>query len=197
MLLRYAGPKPLISHTGIAFDLNKEDKYRYLPFAAELLIALNHNHEEACTFTYDPDTRRYSESQIMDILRRFAPDAEAEAQKMAEKKRKELEREIADVRRHPLLTDEERNAFALNLDLMRDYRIRRTVNKSLYYSAVKALASLVTHGRVSYIETLFSPVYFHVLHTLEGVLAGMKGTHSGTLSVFEKEGRLFVRLKTA
>ncbi len=197
MLLEYAGPKPLISHTGIAFDLNKSDKYRYLPFVAELLMALNHNHEEACTFTYEPDRRRYSESEIMEIIRRFAPEAEAQAQIQAEKKRRLLDKELADARRNTLLTVEERHALAANLELMRDYRIRRAVNKSLYYSAVRALASLIAHGRVSYIETVFSPVYFHVLHTLEGVFTGMKGMPFVTLSVFEKEGRLFVRLKTA
>ncbi|MDQ7061959.1 MAG: hypothetical protein Q9M43_12925 [Sulfurimonas sp.] len=46
MRLKYVGPKPIISHTGIEFDNNKEDKFAYLNIVIQLLKALNHEYFE-------------------------------------------------------------------------------------------------------------------------------------------------------
>jgi len=48
MTLKYVGPKPLISHTGIEFDKNKEDKYVYLPIVAKLPVIRDVNCKRHC-----------------------------------------------------------------------------------------------------------------------------------------------------
>jgi len=46
MTLKYVGPRPHISHTGIEFDSNKEDKFVYLNFVVQLIKALSHDYFE-------------------------------------------------------------------------------------------------------------------------------------------------------
>ena len=42
--LEYVGPKPLISHRGIDFDKNQDDKFNVLPVLIELIKALDHDY---------------------------------------------------------------------------------------------------------------------------------------------------------
>jgi len=58
MELKYVGPKPIISHTGIEFDNNKEDKFAYLNIVIQLLKALDHDYFEDKTYVYQADTAR-------------------------------------------------------------------------------------------------------------------------------------------
>ena len=57
MILKYVGPKPIISHTGIEFDNNKEDKYAYLNIVIQLIRALDHEYIENRIYKYEADTR--------------------------------------------------------------------------------------------------------------------------------------------
>jgi len=197
MQLKYAGPKPVISHTGIAFDLNKDDKYHYLAFAVQLLKALDHEYVDERTYTFEPERHRYSDNELLAILRQFAPGAEAEADARADAKKRVLDTEISDARHHPLLNSDERDVLVGNLKLLYDYRLQRTINKSLYYSAVGALAALIARGHISFIKVPFRQEYFHVFHTVEGILKQMTGMFETQIEVFEENGRLMVRLDIA
>ena len=44
MILKYVGPKPIISYTGIELDKNKEDKFVYLGVVTKLIQALDHKY---------------------------------------------------------------------------------------------------------------------------------------------------------
>ena len=197
MQLKYSGPKPIISHTGIAFDLNKDDKYHYLAFALQLLKALDHEYIEERTYTFEPEHHRYSDAELLEILRHYASGAEFKAETKIGRKRHELDAEIDAARGSTLLNEDERNALLSNLTLLYDYRLQRTVNKSLYYSAVEALAVLIARGHISYIKVPFRQEYFHVFHTLEGMLKKMTNLIDTKMEVYEEGGKLMVRLDVA
>jgi len=197
MKLAYTGPKPIISHTGIEFDLRKEDKYHYLAFAIQLLKALDHEYIEDRTYRFEPEMHRYSDDELLTILRRYAPEAEAEARQRADRLKRDIDAEIAEARQHALLNAAEREALVNNLKLMSDYRLQRSINKSLYYSAVDALASLIARGHIYYIKVPFRQEYFHVFHTVEGVLKKMKKTFDTQIEIYEENERLMVRLDVA
>ena len=61
MTLKYVGPKPIISHTGIEFDKNKEDKYVYLGIVAQLITALDHKYVAEKSYTYDKNMPSHDE----------------------------------------------------------------------------------------------------------------------------------------
>ena len=74
MELKYVGPKPVISHTGIEFDNNKEDKFIYLNIVVQILKALNHSYFEDKTYSYDADTRRLDNNDLLNELKKYCPD---------------------------------------------------------------------------------------------------------------------------
>ena len=194
MQLKYTGPKPIISHTGITFDQKKEDKFHYLAFVIELLKAVDHEYLKDATYTFEPETPAHSGEEMLAVLHRFSPEAQTEAKRRALHKRRELDGEIEDAGRNPLLNRDERNTLVTNLKLMYDYRLQRTINKSLYYSAVTTLASLIAADGICYIKVAFRQEYYHVFHSLEGILNTQKFPLRTHLEVYEDKGELMVRL---
>ena len=73
MTIKYAGPKANISHTGINFDTNKEDKYVYLDIALQLVVALDHDYIENKTYTHTLE-KHLSSDEIVDILKKRCPN---------------------------------------------------------------------------------------------------------------------------
>ena len=192
--LHYVGPKPAVSHTGVTFDNKKDDKYRYLQFAVQLLKALDHDYAYGRPYAYEPDNRRYDDDEILDIIRHYRPDAENEAQEWARKKTEELDAEIAAARSATPLNELERETLVKNLRLMHAYRLQRTINKSLYYAAAAALADVIAKEHIQYIKAAFRIEHFHVLHTIEGMLRTLKKPFGTKMAIYEESGKLTVRL---
>ncbi|UFS62795.1 hypothetical protein LOH54_01395 [Sulfurimonas sp. HSL-3221] len=197
MKLTYAGPKPLISHSGIVFDRKKEDKYRYIPFIVSLLLALDHDYTSSQNYTYTPDRKHYSDEELLRIIAAHCQNAKTEAQRRLSDKAAELDEELRRVQSALSLSAEARAVLRTNLMLMRDYRLQRTVNKSFYYSAAAALVTLVAAKRLRYIQTPFTPEYFHVFHTMEGIIRRRRLALAAQLEVYEEKGELMVRLALA
>jgi hypothetical protein len=197
MQLKYTGPKPMISHTGIEFDKNKDDKYHYLEFVIHLLKALDHDYIDNKTYLYEPSHHHYSDAQMLELIRHYAPGAENDARARAEMKRSQLDAELTAAQQHTLLNDEERSTLEKNLRLMYDYRLQRTINKSFYYSAIGALAELIAEDHIHYIKAPLRQEYFHVFHTVEGIVGAMKKPIQTQMEVYEENGELMVRLDIA
>ena len=66
MTLKYVGPKPIISHTSIEFDENKEDKYVYLSVVAQLIQALDHDYIDDKSYVYEKNL--FSHDECLYIL---------------------------------------------------------------------------------------------------------------------------------
>lgn len=194
MQLKYAGPKALVSHTGVSFDAKKKDKYRYLQCAVHLLKALDHDYLEGQSYAFEPRGDLYSDEELHRTVLHYCPEADSEAKRHYERKAEALDREIAEAARHRLLNDEERMVLEKNLRLMRDYRLQRTVNKSLYYSAVHALAVMIVHKRIRFIRTPFGRNCYHVFHTVEGVARQLKLPLSARIDVYQDKETLMMQL---
>jgi len=197
MQLTYAGPKPLISHSGIVFDRKKEDKYNYIPFAVSLLHALDHDYTSSQSYTYTPPRQHHSDEELLKVISFYCPAAQAEAERRRREKEAELDSELRRADANRSLSDEDRAVLRANLLLMRDYRLQRTVNKSLYYSAARALVTMIAAKRLRYILTPFRPEYFHVFHTVEGIIRQRRLAIATQLDVYEEKGELMVRLALA
>ena len=197
MQLTYAGPKPMISHTGIVFDIKKKDKYSYLQSAVQLLKALDQEYFEEQSIVYTTEDRLYSDQELRQIIMDYCPSAEAEAEAWVQRRTKLIDAEYASAEKNGRLNTEERTALIGNLRLMRDYRLQRSINKSFYYSAIYVLASLVVRKHIRFVKAPFTQEYFHVFHTIEGVIQRLRLPISATMEVYTERGILTLRLDIA
>jgi len=195
MKLKYVGPKPIISHTGIEFDNNKEDKFTYLNIVVQLLKALNHDYFEDKTYSYHADTSRLSNDELFRELKKFCPDIDA----LMEKENHDIEGEIIHnlqrAKESYTLRDEDKETLRNNIEIMHDYLVQRSINKSVYYCAINALAQLLKHDNISYIVAPMYQTFAHVLHSVQGVLLKDKISIDTDLEIYKKDGVLLVKLQ--
>ena len=61
MKIQYTGLKPVVNAHGISFKEGKEDKFIYLPFAVDILNAINHDYEQKRVYSHELNNTRKSE----------------------------------------------------------------------------------------------------------------------------------------
>ncbi len=194
--IKYAGPKPIISHTGIKFDTNKEDKYVYINIAIQLLKALDHEYYENKIYTYNADTHRLSDDEMMDELKNYCPDIEKMIDKEDHNVEEEIENSIHRADENTILTDTCKETLKNNINIMHDYLIQRSINKRVYYCVINALAKMVEKDNIDYIVTPMFNKFAHVLHSLQGALThGKRRPIDTDMNIYKDDGALFVKLK--
>jgi hypothetical protein len=194
MKLEYVGPKPIISHTGIEFDNNKEDKFIYLNIVVQLIKALDHKYFENRTYTYTADTQRLTCDELIRELKHICPDLNS----MMEKSNHSIEDEIAhNIKRANeslTLTLEDKEVLTKNINMMHNYLVQRSINKSVYYCAVNALTEMVKKDHIDYIIAPMYQKFAHVFHSVQGVLRKEKFPIDSKIEIYQKDSQLFVKL---
>lgn len=195
MSLKYAGPKPLISAHGVTFDLNKEDKFIYLSIVAELIQALNHDYIEGERYTYLTSKKPLDTDSIIELIRLNDPLLDQEIkdrQKIAEQ---EIVEEIEHAHSNRILCEEECNVLVKNIELLHDYRVCRSINKTVYYSGITSLAHIIQKGHIDRIIAPMFPKFNHVFHSIQGALVKLHPPIDSVIDIYEHEGHLHVRLE--
>jgi len=194
MALKYAGPKPLISAHGVSFDLNKEDKFVYLSIVAELIQALNHEYEGGKRYTYLASNKPMDTDRIIDLIRQNDPQLDQEISERQKIVEAEIEEELKHAHANKILCEEEKEVLVKNIQLMRNYLINRSVNKTVYYSGITSLAHIIQKG---HIDTIFAPMFpkfQHVLHSIQGALFKLHPAIDSNIDIYEEDGHLNIRL---
>jgi hypothetical protein len=195
MKIKYAGPRPQISHHGVSFKDGKEDKYVYLMIALQILSAIDKDYDEHKSYSYDIDTERLSDDQMFDIMMSYEPELEEITQKEALEYGAKLDQEVDDIRKNQTLTASERQAWMNNLEVMKDYRVQRAVNKIYYMHAIGYIVDVIKREHIKEIDTPFYEKYWHVLQTIEGRFAHIKTPISTNLKVEpNKEGAFTAKM---
>jgi len=195
MTLKYVGPKPIISHTGIEFDNNKEDKFAYLNIVVQLLKALSHDYFEDKTYSYNADTSRLSDDELLRELKKFCPTIESLMEKRNHDIEDEINHNIQRAKESDTLKEDDKETLQNNINIMHDYLVQRSINKSVYYCAVDALAKLVQQDHLNYIIAPMFQKFAHVLHSVQGVLLKEKIAIDTNLEIYQKDGKLLVKLQ--
>lgn len=195
MPVKYVGPKPIISHTGIEFDNNKEDKYVYLNIAIQLLKALDHEYYENKIYTYSADTKRLNEDELMDELKVYCPNLEEMIKKEDHDMEEDVENDIKRAEENCVLSNECKITLKNNIELMHDYLIQRSINKRIYYCVIEALAKRVEQDNIDYIIAPMFNKFVHVLHSLQGKLTQTRRPIDTDMEIFKEGEQLFVKLK--
>lgn len=175
MKFEYVGYRPVISHNGVTFKQGKDDKFIYLPYAYEILNALNHE--------YTTNKNKYSNSINLDnsnidklykVVETYFPDIEKSIEDKLKKYKEHLEEERENIISRPHLNDIEKNIFLSNLDLMKNYRINRAKNKIFYYFVIATIVEIIKEKRIKEIDIPYHNKFWHVLNTIQGVLSSEK-----------------------
>ena len=195
MNLKYVGPKPLISHTGIDFDNNKEDKYVYLNIVVQLLKALDHDYFEDKTYTYHTSTKRISSDELYQDLKKYCPDINSLMEKQNHDVEEEINHNLQRAEENDILSKENKEVLQNNINLMHDYLIQRSINKSVYYCAVEALANLLKKDNINHIVAPMFQKFAHVLHSVQGSLRKQKFPIDTALDIYKQDGELVVKLQ--
>lgn len=195
MKFQYAGPKPLISAHGIEFDHNKEDKYVYLSIVAELIEALDHEYVDNRRYTYLAVAEPLDTDKVFSLILSKDPSLKSEI----EERKKIAENEIADelerARTNRVINEEEREVLLRNIELLRNYQINRAINKTVYYCGINIIAAEIKKEHVDFIQAPMFPKFFHVFHSIQGVLNKLHPPVDSKLEIREHEGELKVILE--
>lgn len=195
MKLKYVGPKPIISHTGIEFDNNKEDKFAYLNIVVQLLKALNHDYFEDKTYHYNANTSRLSENELLKELKKFCPNLESLIKSKNHSIEDEIEHNLQRAKESNTLTKDDKDTLQNNINIMHDYLVQRSINKSVYYCTINALAKLVQKDHISYIIVPMFQKFAHVLHSVQGALQKEKIAIDTKIEIYQENGKLLVKLQ--
>lgn len=174
MKLEYVGFRPVISQYGISFKQGKDDKYTYLPYVYEIVVALNHNYETDKKHSYNIKLETANIDKLVSKVLEHFPNLEDEVAKKLELYKEHLNNEIEDVKNRHQLNDIEKSIFLTNLDLMRDYRLKRAKNKIFYYYSILTIVEIIKTQKIKEINLPFSEKFWHILKTLQGVLSSEK-----------------------
>lgn len=195
MTLKYVGPKPLISVSGVIFDNNKEDKFVFLSIVAELIRALDHEYIEGERYISITGQKPLDANIIFSIIRTYDPALEQEIADRKADREKEIGSQIEHAKGNRLLCDEECQVLIKNIELLRTYNIQRTINKSVYYSGINTLARLIQKGHISHITAPMYATFAHVFHSIQGALKKLHPPIDSNIDVYEEDGHLNVQLK--
>lgn len=195
MSLKYAGPKPLISAHGVSFDLNKEDKFIYLSIVAELIQALDHEYIGGKRYTHLTSNKPLDTDQILNIIRHNDPNLDQEIEERRKLVEQEIEEELARAHENRVLCEEEKEVLIKNIQLLHNYRITRSLNKTVYYSGITSLAHLIQQGHVDHIYAPMFPKFNHVFHSIQGALVKLHPPIDSTIDIYEENAHLNVRLE--
>jgi len=195
MELKYVGPKPIISHTGINFDNNKEDKFVYLNIVVQLLKSLNHKYITDKVYTYQSDMSRLSNDTLYDELKKFCPNINILMDDTDHFAHDDMQDDIKRARENEVLTDIDKETLENNIKIMTNYISQRSVNKKVYYCAVDELAELVKEDNIEYIIVPMFQKFAHVLHSVQGSLKRQKFPIDTKIDIYEEDGKLLAKLK--
>jgi len=193
--LKYTGPKPLYTATGVTFHASKADKYIYLGTLAELIRALDHEYQDNQNYITQTEQRLYDEKSILALIRTYIPNLNEKIEEWIEKTTQKIDSDIMRAQNNLILNDETREILINNIEWIRPYQIQRTINKSIYYAGVEALAIIVKQRHIKYISTPIDSKLLHILHSLRGPLRQLHPPFDSKIEIYKKQEHLVVELK--
>ena len=194
MTIKYAGPRPEISHHGIQFKDGKEDKYVYLIIAVQILKAIDKDYEEKKSYSYDIKTKRFRDDELLEIMHSYEPDLKEAVAQEEIRYELHLKEEVEHVEQRMDLKEVEREIWINNLNIMQQYRIQRAVNKIYYLHCVGDIAKIIKREKIKEIDTPFYEKYWHVLQTIQGSLSEGRDSVGSELKVENTQNGMIAKM---
>ena len=193
-MIKYVGPKPLFSKSGITFHQTKEDKFIYLHIALELLKAIDHEYHEARKYIHYIDDTQVSDEVLTLQIAQHCSDFQSLVDSANHTLEDVFEHERKHITESKILTPVEKEVCEKNLSMMHDYLLQRSINKKVYYCIIGQLANVIKKDLLDYIITPMNHPFVHILHSIQGVLAEQKYPIETTLEIYEENQTFFAKL---
>ena len=188
--IKYSGPRPMISQYGIEFKDGKEDKYVYLMISAQILKAIDKDFDKQSHYSYDLSTKRIADDELVNILLSHEQSIEERVEKEASLYEQKLEDEIENIRNLVSVNGIEKEVWIKNLEIMKEYRSQRAINKIYYIYSIKEIIDIIRREKIKVIDVPYYEKYWHVLKSIEGQINRQKSSLRASLKVIQKDGML-------
>jgi len=182
--LKYAGPRPYISQHGISYKDGKEDKYVYIQNAIQLLKNIDHDYEIQRSYSSDIILKSLDQDVIDKILIQYEDNLKDKIELEIKNYQIKIQEEIDHINNLKNISDIEKEVWCNNINLMKDYRIQRAINKVYYFHCINDIKTIILKQHIKKITTPFNEKFWHILQTLQGVLE--TGTKSVSTLLDEK-----------
>lgn len=193
--LHYVGPRVEISNHGIVYKKSKEDKYVYLKAALEILKDIDNDYEKKPFYIHSFENKPFQEEDLHTILKYYENDIEECISKECEKYKQKIQHEIEFIQNLAYLSDIDKEVWIKNIEIMKDYRVQRAMNKIYYMHCIQDIVQVIKHKKIREIRTPFNKNFFHVLNTLKGTLiTGKPSLDARVLEENDKDGNMILRL---
>ena len=194
--LTYVGPKVEISNHGIVYRNDKEDKYVYLGVALEILKDIDNDYDLRSAYSHHFEKIKLAENELYTILKKHEEDFEERIEVERHKFEDKITHEIAFVQNLNILSDIDKEVWIKNIEIMREYRIQRELNKMYYMHCIEDIVSVIKHKNLKMITAPFNKDFFHVFNTIKGALiTGKPSLDARVKEVYDKEGNMIVVLE--
>jgi hypothetical protein len=195
MELKYIGPKAEISSSSISFNTCKEDKFLYISTAYQLLKSLEHDYERNKPYIDTLSATDISEDTLKKLITSACPNLETCVQEHQDVLLTLFDREIQQVKKSVCMDPISKEVYLKNHALMKEYRLQRQINKSVYYMLIEKLAYGVRTKRIAYIITPLHEKFTYVLINLQKALLQDKTPLFSELEVYQDKNELKTRLR--
>ncbi len=193
--LHYVGPRVEISNHGIVYKKSKEDKYIYLMTALEILKDIDNDYEKKASYSHHFKHNKLEEETLHTLLSQHEHDLEECITEECEKYKQKIEHKIAFIRSIPYLTEVDKEVWIKNIELMREYKIKRALNKMYYMHCIQDIVHLIQHKRIKQITVPFNKNFFHVLNTIKGsLITGKPSLDARVIEEYDENGHMVARL---
>ena len=193
--VEYVGPRVEISHHGVTYRKFKEDKYIYLMVALEILKDIDNDYDIKPSYSHDFENKVLVEDDIHDILNCYESSVEECITEECEKYKQKIINEIKQIQKMSHLTDIDKEVWIRNIEIMKEYRVQRAINKMYYMHCIQDIVHLIQHKNIKEITTPFNKCFFHVLNTLRGsLITGKPSLEANVIEEYDKDNNMIVRL---
>ncbi|PTB83928.1 hypothetical protein C9926_00375 [Sulfurovum lithotrophicum] len=194
--VRYVGPRVEISHHGINYKKDKEDKYVYLMVALEILQDIDNDYEKQATYTHFFNQRTLEEEKVHHVLKAYEEDVEEHVNTEFAHYEEKIRHELEFVKGLPHLSDIEKEVWLKNIELMKSYRLQRAINKIYYEHCIENIKKLIIQKKIKELVTPFNKDFFHVINSLKGKLITGKPSLEATVAEeMNKDNEMCIKLK--
>ena len=193
--VKYVGPRVEISHHGINYIKDKEDKYVYLMVALEILRDIDNDYEKQASYAHCYERHILDESEVHTLLKMYEEDVEVHVNSEYETYTHKIKHELEFVKGLSHLSDLEKEVWMKNIELMKSYRLQRAINKIYYEHCITNIRKLIVHKKIKELITPFNKDFFHVINSLKGqLITGKPSLDAAVVEEMNKENEMCIKL---
>lgn len=193
--VEYVGPRVSISNHGVTYRESKEDKYVYLTVALEILKDIDNDYEKKPLYTHHFENSILDKEILLTLLKSHENDIELNIEKQMKNYEMKIEHEIEQVQSLPSLTDIDKEVWIKNIEIMKDYRMQRAMNKCYYEHCIQAICNVIRHKKIKEVITPFNKNFFHVLNSIKGMLiTGNPSINAKVTNEIDKDNNMIEKL---